>query len=590
MKRMILTLALLVCFVGFVGAQEVPKADLFFGYSFLRYNSAQTVPAFTANGGVGTFAWNFNDYIGFESELGGYHNGNVNNYQFDTTTFSYLFGPRLSFARHKTVIPYVHTLFGGQYATTSISASSILVVNPLAPSQLSNGRYKASTNTFAMAVGGGLDIKLGRSVILRPVQIDYYLTRFEAPDITVPAGTPITARNQNNFRYAAGIAFNFGGERPEPPPPPPAPPSARVTKTCPDGSVIPIEQECPKQTIGLGLNVSQRDVCAGTVVRITPAGSLPNGATTQWTVNGEPINQAAAFDFGTTGRDPGTYRIGLKVTAEGFNDASAETAVTIRGYQPPSGSLAASPAEVWVGEKATLSPNFSPGQCGGPLGAPEFTATEGSVSGTEFDSSAVGFDPSDNSEQRKTITITAKVSDDKGSGSAQTQVIVKKRGSITAKRLPDVVFPANSVRVNNCGKRVLLEELKAQTDADSSGNVVFIGHQAEGESTSGLDLKRALNAAAVISAGGGICTAFPAAQIFVSGAGTAQNADFQPHFCGTSTDELERAGQGVNSNDEAAKLRRVEVWFVPTNGKLPAMPEQYKDAASAGVTSLGCPR
>ena len=58
----------------------------------------------------------------------------------------------------------------------------------------------------------------------------------------------------------------------------------------------------------------------------------------QLDANGQPINQAAAFDFGTSGRAPGTYRIGLKVTADGFNDATAETAVTVRGYEPPSGS------------------------------------------------------------------------------------------------------------------------------------------------------------------------------------------------------------------------------------------------------------
>lgn len=213
MKRMILALPRLVCLVGLLGAQEVPKADLFFGYSFLRYNSAQTIPAFTANGAVGTFAWNFSNHFALESELGGYHNGNVNSYHFDTTTFSYLFGPRISLGRSKKVDPYGHVLWGGQYGTSSILSSSILVVNPQASTHLSSdGRYKVSTNTYAMAIGGGLDIKLSRAVVLRPLQVDYYETGFEAPDITLPPGTPSTAGNQHNFRYAAGIAFNFGGE------------------------------------------------------------------------------------------------------------------------------------------------------------------------------------------------------------------------------------------------------------------------------------------------------------------------------------------------------------------------------------------
>lgn len=201
-------------------AQEAPKADVFLGYTFVRFNSAQTIPAFSANGGIGTFAWNFNNNLAVEAQLGGVHNGNVNNYQFDTTAFQYLFGPRFSLGRTKRIDPYVHVLFGGQNTSTSIGASSILVVNPLLAQEaneltavLKNGRYQTSTNNFAMSVGGGLDIKLSKSVSLRPIQLDYYLTRIEAIDVTVPIGTTAPrARNQNNLQYAAGIAFNFGAQ------------------------------------------------------------------------------------------------------------------------------------------------------------------------------------------------------------------------------------------------------------------------------------------------------------------------------------------------------------------------------------------
>jgi len=215
MKKILCLITLGGLFGLSVYAQEGPNADLFFGYSFLRYNSAQTIPAFTANGGLGTFAWNFSDHIGVEAELGGYHNGNIHDYQLDTTTFSYLFGPRISYGRSKRIDPYIHALFGGQNLSTSISSKSILVVNPpIYTGSTPPARYSVATNAFAMAVGGGLDIKLSKVLTLRPAQIDYYLTRFEAPDFTLPPGTTSpTARNQNNFRYAAGIAFNFGGAR-----------------------------------------------------------------------------------------------------------------------------------------------------------------------------------------------------------------------------------------------------------------------------------------------------------------------------------------------------------------------------------------
>ncbi len=117
-------------------AQDAPKADLFLGYSFVRYNSAQTIPAFTANGGMGTFAWNFTNHLAIEAELGGYHNGNIHNVQLDSTAFSYLFGPRISYGRSKRIDPYMHVLFGGQNASTSIAKGSAIIENPVAGGSL----------------------------------------------------------------------------------------------------------------------------------------------------------------------------------------------------------------------------------------------------------------------------------------------------------------------------------------------------------------------------------------------------------------------------------------------------------------------
>ena len=182
-----------------VYAQDAPKADLFLGYSFLRANSARNIPAFTNNGGVGTFAWNFSSYVAFEAEFGGYHNGNIHNIQFDTTEMTYLFGPRFSVNRGRNVMPYVHTLFGGIHLTTSLPVS----VSPGGPVT----RLAASQDNFAMALGGGLDIKVHKRFLLRPIQLDYLMTRLE--DFG-QSGQPSQNRNQHNLRYAAGIAFTFG--------------------------------------------------------------------------------------------------------------------------------------------------------------------------------------------------------------------------------------------------------------------------------------------------------------------------------------------------------------------------------------------
>jgi hypothetical protein len=62
--------------------------------------------------------------------------------------------------------------------------------------------------------------------------------------------------------------------------------------------------------------------------------------------------------------------------------------------------------------------------------------------------------------QRKTVTITAQCSDNKSAGTATTNVTVIRKAVLAAIRLPDVLFSNNNARVNNCGKRVLLEELR----------------------------------------------------------------------------------------------------------------------------------
>jgi hypothetical protein len=572
-----------VCSIVAFG-QDFPRADLFLGYSFVRANSSREIPSFTMNGGVGTLGLNINKYIGFEFEFGGYHNGNINNVRFDTTTMTYLFGPRFSLGREKKVAPYFHTLFGGMHLTTSIAQEAVPPVAAPLPTTTppASGRYAASQDNFAMALGGGLDVKLSRLITFRPVQLDYLMTRFQDFGLS---GQPSQNRNQHNLRYAAGFAFTFGGEQPAPPPPP------VTTKACPGGITVAVDEECPKKNISLGLRVDKSDVCAGTTIMVTPETPIPSDATAQWTVNGEPSGQVSVLELQTGSLSPGIYKVALKVGGEVYNEALAETTVTVRGYQPPSGSVQVSPPEIWVGEKAKVMASFRQGECGGPLGPLSFNANEGEVSADSYDSSAVRFDPAITSEQQKTVTISASVSDGKQSASAQTQIVVKKKAALLAKRLPDVVFALGSDRVNNCGKRVLLEELKAVAASDPTGTVVFVGHRTDNESKwPGLDEKRALNAAAVISAGQGICTAFPAGQIQVSASGAAQNGvEPMPNFCGASA-VSERPGQQVSETDETAKYRRVEVWFVPTGGVFPASVAAHQTAAALSVGALGCPK
>jgi outer membrane protein OmpA-like peptidoglycan-associated protein len=567
MKRCISVIGAAVLFVSVAAAQDWPRFETSLDYTGTRFDSATNVRAFNANGGSGDFAYNFNRWFSGVIDLGAVHNGNV----LDSTVANYLAGPRITVHRG-SITPYFQVLAGGVYATSSIAA-------PFAATTQDAGvippgttiRATRQETAFAMTAGGGLDIKISKHVSFRPIQVEYFLTR-------LPNLHTFNDNTQNNIRYSAGVNFMFGGEEPTPPPPPTHP-----QKTCPDGTTVPADAACPKRNVTLSLAATPQELCQGETAQVNAsiAGADSGQLNFHWSVNGQPIGQQHSFVFGTDGREPGTYTVALTVSGATVNAATAQTAVTVREYRAPTGTAQADPAQILAGEKSTLSASCQ-GQCGGTIQAPTFTASEGSVQGNQFDSTSVQFDASNNAEQRKAVTITATCADSRSTGTATTTITVIKKAVITPIRLPDVLFDANSARVNNCGKRILLEQLRAYFERDSAGKVVLVGHSSSDETAANLAQQRALNAAAVITAGTGVCLAIPQPQVLISSPGVEQNGvGFEPGFCSSSV------RGGASSSGE---MRRVEVWFVPNGGQLPSSLTNYEDASALPVSGLGCPK
>jgi outer membrane protein OmpA-like peptidoglycan-associated protein len=567
MKRCISVIGAAVLFVSVAAAQDWPRFETSLNYTGTRFDSATNVRAFNANGGSGDFAYNFNRWFSGVIDLGAVHNGNV----LDSTVANYLAGPRITVHRG-SIMPYFQVLAGGAYATASIAVpltATTQDVGVIPPG--TTIRATRQENAFAMTAGGGLDIKISKHVSFRPIQVEYFLTR-------LPNLHTFNDNTQNNVRYSAGVNFMFGGEEPTPPPPPTHP-----QKTCPDGTTVPADAACPKRNVTLSLAATPQELCQGETAQINAsiAGADSGQLNFQWSINGQPVGQQHSFVFGTAGREPGTYTVALTVNSATFNAASAQTTVTVREYRAPTGTAQASPAEIYFGEKSTLSASCQ-GQCGGTIQAPTFAASEGSVQGDQFDSTGVQFDSSNNAEQRKAVTITASCADSRSTGTATTTITVIKKAVITPIRLPDVLFDANSARVNNCGKRILLEQLRAYFERDSAGKVVLVGHSSSDETAANLAEQRSLNAAAVITAGTGICLAIPQPQVLISSPGVDQNGvGFEPGFCSSSV-------RGGSSG--MAEMRRVEVWFVPNDGQLPSSLKTYQDASALPVSILGCPR
>jgi hypothetical protein len=190
-------------------AQDVPKAEVFLGFTYTRVNSSTDVPAFSANGGSGQFAINFGRWVSAVADVGAVHNGNVGGFHLDTTLTNFLFGPRISIRKSHRVTPYFQTLFGGVYASTSAQVTTNGVVVPpiVNPNPLPGGavtlRASAQQTAFAMTAGGGLDIRINHVVSFRPIGVDYYLMRLQNL-------RSANDNNQNCIRYTAGFNFTFG--------------------------------------------------------------------------------------------------------------------------------------------------------------------------------------------------------------------------------------------------------------------------------------------------------------------------------------------------------------------------------------------
>jgi opacity protein-like surface antigen len=179
-KFVVSLFAFLVLLAGAAQAQDYSKVDVFAGYSYDRWDGAKN---FNLNGGSASVAYNMNHWLSGVADFGGYHNGNVLNSGLDFTLYTYLFGPRISYRHWNRVTPFGEVLFGGERVNTT------------------KGTVSRSDGNFAMTAGGGFDIKLSKNFSVRPVKVDYLLTRFAA------AGADPTS--QKNLRVSTGLVFNF---------------------------------------------------------------------------------------------------------------------------------------------------------------------------------------------------------------------------------------------------------------------------------------------------------------------------------------------------------------------------------------------
>jgi outer membrane protein OmpA-like peptidoglycan-associated protein len=309
-------------------------------------------------------------------------------------------------------------------------------------------------------------------------------------------------------------------------------------------------------------------------------------ATYEWIVNGQPVSGATGASYDMP--ESGTATVSVRVHATNAAVNSAPANFNINPLAPPTLNFTAPSSVPYSSGPVTLNATATPGPCSGNINVRY--SGEG-VSGNTFNPGSVtGFDMSNRLRpQTKTVTLTATATDAKGQTATRTAPVTVTLDP-EARRLDDVVFPNNSSRVNNCGKRLLLEELTPMLRNDPGAKVVLIGHRDTRERGRNLDNARVVNAAAVLSAGKGICPSLDLSRILMKNAGTDQAATPRPALCGSSTNVKERSGQAIRESDKNAEFRRVEVWIIPSGAQTPSELSDATPVPSAAVSKVGCPR
>lgn len=188
MKRLIFTVGFIICCacVSFAQTTDYPKNEFFAGYSYLRETGDTS--GRNLHGVALEYTRNIRERLGITVDFSGHFSrtsfpitgGEVS---IKRERYNLLVGPRYSVRSESRVTPFVHALLGVGHS--KIDATVI--------TSSGNTFTFGKDTAFAMALGGGLDIKANEKISIRAIQLDY---------------NPLFSDNvRNNLRLSVGVVF-----------------------------------------------------------------------------------------------------------------------------------------------------------------------------------------------------------------------------------------------------------------------------------------------------------------------------------------------------------------------------------------------
>ncbi len=202
MRRFTAVAATVLLMTLFAVAQDVPRVEVFGGYSLFHFDDKgleaplQAIdPSLTVNrnlhGWNAAVQFNANKWFGIVGDVSG-HYGNVIESPIGSVSgniYNFIFGPQIN-ARGEKATGFVHALFGG-------NRSKINAIPAI-------GLPDISDTAFAMAIGGGVDLSVSKRIAVRLGQFDYIYSTHTFSQYGLDLA------HQNNFRFSTGIVFKLG--------------------------------------------------------------------------------------------------------------------------------------------------------------------------------------------------------------------------------------------------------------------------------------------------------------------------------------------------------------------------------------------
>jgi hypothetical protein len=163
----------------------MPRLEVAVLYDALLSNVVRA-DRFWMEGGSIQIAGQFWRGLGAEADISGLHAQNANNAGVGLDMVTATFGPRYLWApaRHRCFF-FGHALVGEANGSNSIFPGV--------------GSTTSSANSFALQIGGGMDLAVKHRLLIRAFEADWMRTELPNADTNV----------QNNVRLTAGVVVRF---------------------------------------------------------------------------------------------------------------------------------------------------------------------------------------------------------------------------------------------------------------------------------------------------------------------------------------------------------------------------------------------